>query len=201
MIWAYRTTRNNVTGEVPFELMRRRKAGTRELPAWMRTVLDNCVLAGKEGVENEDVRRKCNKNNNGGARVRNLSRIQKGDWVKVRAKVGMWQKFRGPFKVKEVHRFFVVLENGEKWNLRKVAKYCDANSELVGEKNGFANVQSSSEYGCSSYMLMDDDVLIHSKVDGGVEGGHTSQLEGNFTSLRRTQRNHRTPAYLGDYVR
>ncbi|KAJ1161768.1 hypothetical protein NDU88_002249 [Pleurodeles waltl] len=169
-------------------------------------MLDNCLLDGKDGVENWDMERKYNESNNGWPDVSSPNRIRKGDWVKIKVNIGMWKKFCGPFKVREVHRFFVVLENGERWNLRKAAKYGDANSVQVGEKDCFANVQSSSEEnGCSSYMLMDDDSLIHNNVDGSVDEGcacHVREREDeNYTLLRRTQRNHRTPAYLKDYVR
>ncbi|KAJ1208040.1 hypothetical protein NDU88_003430 [Pleurodeles waltl] len=140
-------------------------------------MLDNWLLDGKDGVENGDMERKYNENNNGWSGVSNPNRIRKGDWVKVKVKVGMWKKLCGLFKVKEVHCFFVVLENSERWNLRKVAKYGDANSIQVGEKDCSAKVQSSSEEnGCSSYMLMDDDLLIHNNVDGSVDEERACRL-------------------------
>ncbi|KAJ1127367.1 hypothetical protein NDU88_005769 [Pleurodeles waltl] len=57
--------------------------------------------------------------------------------------------------------------------------------------------------GCSSYMLMDNDDLIHGV--GGREGrkvGDCSVGEGESMGerlLRRTQRTHRTPFYMKDY--
>ncbi|KAJ1146747.1 hypothetical protein NDU88_013007 [Pleurodeles waltl] len=150
--------RNGVTGEVPFELTRGRKAGARMFPEWMRTMLDRCLCDGKDNKsseKNEECFKMCS---NG---------IRKGDGVKVRINMGMWKKFRGPFKVKEVHCFFVILENGEKWNLRRVAKFGGASSVRMDEDQHSADKQSSKTAdGCSSYMLMDDD-LIHRDGDRG----------------------------------
>ncbi|KAJ1187207.1 hypothetical protein NDU88_003986 [Pleurodeles waltl] len=128
--------------------------------------------------------------------------IRKGDWVKVRINMGMWKKFSGPFKVKEVHCFFVILENGEKWSLRGVAKFGGASSVRMDEDQHSADEQSSkTSDGCSSYMLMDDDDLIHSDR-GGRKGGDCSVGEGESMGerlLRRTQRTRRTPFYMKDY--
>ncbi|KAJ1193071.1 hypothetical protein NDU88_002377 [Pleurodeles waltl] len=158
-------------------------------------MLDRCLRGGKDNKsseKNEECSKVC------------FNGIRKGDWVKVKINMGMWKKFRGPFKAKEVHRFFVILENGEKWNLRRVAKFGGASSVQMDEDQHSADEHSSKVAdGCSSYMLMDDDDLIHSDVDGGgKKGGDCSVGEGENVGqrlLRRTQRTHRTPFYMKDY--
>ncbi|KAJ1214795.1 hypothetical protein NDU88_002406 [Pleurodeles waltl] len=115
LVWAYRTTSNSSTGKVPFEMMRGRKANTRMCPSWMKNVMSGDLA--KEQRE---------KGSSGGQKQREKgSRIKTGDWVKVKpARIsGGLTKFRGPYKVKEVHESFIVLENGEKWNTRRVALY------------------------------------------------------------------------------
>ncbi|KAJ1143938.1 hypothetical protein NDU88_010240 [Pleurodeles waltl] len=159
-------------------------------------MLDRCLCYGKDNKsseKNEECSKVC------------FNGIRTGDWVKVRINMGMWKKFRGPLKVKEVHRFFVILENGEKWNLRRVAKFGGASSVRMDEDQHSADEHSSKTAdGCSSYMLMDDDDLIHRDGDGGGrKGGDCSVGEGENMGerlLRRTQRTHRTPFYMKDYV-
>ncbi|KAJ1161973.1 hypothetical protein NDU88_002453 [Pleurodeles waltl] len=68
--------------------MRGRRAGTRVFPAWMRTMLDNCLLGGTDGVKNWDIEEKYNEHNNAWSDVSGPNGIRKGDWVKIKVKVG-----------------------------------------------------------------------------------------------------------------
>ncbi|KAJ1091717.1 hypothetical protein NDU88_004834 [Pleurodeles waltl] len=134
-------------------------------------MLDRCLCDGKDNKsseKNEEWSKVC------------FNGIRKGDWVKVRINMGMLKKFRGPFKEKEVHHFIFILENGEKWNLRRVAKFGGASSVQMDEDQHSADEHSSKTAdGCSSYMLMDDDDLIHRDGDGGGrKGGDCSVGEG-----------------------
>ncbi|KAJ1106724.1 hypothetical protein NDU88_004124 [Pleurodeles waltl] len=86
----------------------------------------------------------------------NGSKIEIGDWVKVKPGriSGRLTKFRGPYKVKEVQESFIVLENGEKWNMCRVALY---------ERGNAGNVVRGDDAGrlkCSGFMLMDDGELL-----------------------------------------
>ena len=70
------------------------------------------------------------------------NRIEVGDLVKV--KTGRicrgFSKFKGPYRVREKHRFHVVLENEQRWNLRRVALY------EKGERNVSQECVKSSGY-------------------------------------------------------
>ncbi|KAJ1105433.1 hypothetical protein NDU88_002839 [Pleurodeles waltl] len=73
------------------------------------------------------------------------------------------------------------------------------------ENQHSADEQSSKTAdGCSRYMLMDDDDLIHRVGDReGGKVGDCSVGEGESMGeklLRRTQRTHRTPFYMKDYL-
>ena len=107
LVWAYRTTRNGVTGDVPFEVMRGRKPKTKLTTSWMAE-----IVSGKHQLKDE-----------GNSKFD--KRIRVGDLVKVRSgRPGCgWRKFRGPYVVKTVHDYHIKLENGESWNKRNVALY------------------------------------------------------------------------------
>ncbi|KAJ1101437.1 hypothetical protein NDU88_006505 [Pleurodeles waltl] len=166
----------------------------------MRNLLSECMFEGQIADYSEGNKARC---------VGSSLKIRKGDWVKVKVKAGMWNKFRGPFRVREVHPLFVVLENGEKWNLRRVAKFGEANSEQRREEERIVKSQNGNmESSGNSFMLMDDSDLVHNDVDAnGHEEGpgaespcRISGRVGDYMQLRRSQRNHRTLLYLKDYV-
>ncbi|KAJ1150535.1 hypothetical protein NDU88_003326 [Pleurodeles waltl] len=94
----------------------------------------------------------------------------------------------------------------ETWsNLQKVAWYGGAYAVDVGEENGCADAASGrKEYGCSSYMVMDDESLLQKNVGSeyaDVSGSVNVNERGESGELRRTQRSHKTPVYLKDFER
>ncbi|KAJ1097202.1 hypothetical protein NDU88_002327 [Pleurodeles waltl] len=128
----------------------------------MRTLLENDPIydpiydAGKSRESDGNREERTERSYSGRSSEWRGNKIQKGDWVKIKLTSGMWSKFCGLFKVTDVQRFYVILENGEKWNLRRVAWYGSASMvdpELVdhdGEVYG----------GCSSYMMRDDESFM-----------------------------------------
>ncbi|KAJ1177846.1 hypothetical protein NDU88_003098 [Pleurodeles waltl] len=96
-------------------------------------------------------------------------RVEVGDWVKVKSGrvQGGLTKFRGPFRVQRIGTYFVILENGERWNFRNVALY---------QKNGV--FEGNGGEGCSGMMLMgDDDEVVSERSDVSLDGCIERQSE------------------------
>lgn len=153
------------------------------------------------------------------------SHICKGDLVKVRSgrvSKGL-SKFRGPFRVKCVYPQFVVLDNDERWNLRRVALYQRATrfADDTSYCPGHSTLQLDST-GSSGYLLAHNpdlgrdnsgvsptergggngDVSNHDvsdTVQGGSAVGADSSTQPQL-SLQRSNRNRRPPAFLKDFV-
>lgn len=132
-----------------------------------------------------------------------------GDLVKVKPgrSVRFLSKFRGPFKVKAVGGNWVKLENGQTWNLRRVALYCklkDASGVLV-ESDGSSDASSPwllmSDQEFLGTPLGDDSVAFRQSpdiIDVGVPGGGDVLV--CVPRVTRETSERRPPAYLGDYV-
>ncbi|KAJ1207243.1 hypothetical protein NDU88_002635 [Pleurodeles waltl] len=149
LVWGYRTTENTTSCRVPFVDMRGRKPVSKLRPAWMERLL------GGGGAFNGDSANETGDDN---------ERMKPGDWVKIksgRVRQG-FSKFLGPFRVLQVHRWHVLLDNGQRWNFRRVAKFSSA---LEG---GCARRGDD----CSGYMLMKDEDL------SGSSGGERKQFDG-----------------------
>ncbi|KAJ1110805.1 hypothetical protein NDU88_008151 [Pleurodeles waltl] len=201
LVWAYRITEHVCTGKIPFEVMRGRKPIGRIKPSWMQKFVLGCdVLHGK--LMDKFVRRDDSEQRD--------VRIKPDDWVKVksgRVKRGV-SKFLGPFRVLEVHKWHVVLSNGQRWNLRRVAKFAsDWNEGRSGD-------------GCSGFILMGDDDVGEARVreqvldagsgdgisvpDGGAMNANGMNANPSRVSTRpvsaRSTRLTRPPAFLNDFV-
>lgn len=84
--------------------MHERKPGTKLLPTWLVTPKSTPAMDDLRG--SPDVKGVCI-----------------GDWVKIkhgRPSKGLF-KFWGPFRVKQAYSNYVLLDNDNKWNERKVA--------------------------------------------------------------------------------
>ncbi|KAJ1083346.1 hypothetical protein NDU88_003505 [Pleurodeles waltl] len=125
--------------------MRGRKPSTKLTPFWLKALLE-----GNGGVQ------ECQQ----GAR-KHSNKIVPGDWVKIKSGrcIGGLNKFRGPFKVKDIGRWHVVLENGEKWNLGRVARF-----GVQGSKYG---TQRSE---CEGSMLLEDEGVLSESQSYRKEG-------------------------------
>ncbi|KAJ1091019.1 hypothetical protein NDU88_004147 [Pleurodeles waltl] len=137
MVWAHRTTINKATGCSPFEMMRGRKPGSKLTPAWM-------LYGNPKTLEVK-------------GEMEKKSDVVVGDWVKIkRGRLsGGLSKCMGPFKVRQACKEYVVLENGNKWNRRRVALYQKGNDRDVklmhdvSDGNNFM-MMSDEELGCTS---------------------------------------------------
>ncbi|KAJ1126458.1 hypothetical protein NDU88_004865 [Pleurodeles waltl] len=102
-------------------------------------------------------------------------KIEVGYLVKVKPGhvEGGLTKFRSPFKIKEVPDEFVVLENGERWNLGRVSLY---EKENGGKKN--------DDKGCSVFMMMEDGDVLERRIHysrervRNCEGAQSSEQSG-----------------------
>ncbi|KAJ1122408.1 hypothetical protein NDU88_000895 [Pleurodeles waltl] len=85
-------------------------------------------------------------------------RMKVGDLVKVKSRYieGGLTKFRGPFKVRSVQGWVVTLENGERWNMWRVALY-ERGSSDVAKALGSSNKEVLKS--CGGFMMKDCDVL------------------------------------------
>ncbi|KAJ1129350.1 hypothetical protein NDU88_007721 [Pleurodeles waltl] len=137
MVWAHRSTENLVSVRVPLEIMRGRKPVGKLKTSWMEQLVRGCSEYEGEHVSET---------------VCNEAKIKPGDWVKIKS--GRIKKrvckFLGPFKVRNVHGWHVLLENGQRWSFRQVTKFA---SDWSGE-----NELSSDD--CSGYMLMRDEDVV-----------------------------------------
>ncbi|KAJ1207589.1 hypothetical protein NDU88_002980 [Pleurodeles waltl] len=146
MVWAFRTMPHSVTQRIPFVYTRGRLPGTKLVPAWLKEILhDETVFNNSVAFPKK-------------SELRASVRVKVGDWVKVKSGriQGGLTKFRGPFRVQRVGTYFVILENGERWNLRNVALY---------QKNGMIDGMIDKEFdeGCSGMMFMNDDEVVKEK--------------------------------------
>ncbi|KAJ1127460.1 hypothetical protein NDU88_005862 [Pleurodeles waltl] len=204
LVWAYRTTEHVSTGKIPFEVMRGRKPVSRIKPSWMQEFILRCQCHHGKFVDKFD----CKDNSE-----RDDARIKPGDWVKVksgRVRGGL-SKLLGPFRVLEVHKWHVVLSNGQRWNKRRVAKFA---SDWDDGGNGES---------CTGYMLMGDGEVGEAQVekqvldagsgdgvsvpDGGATNEHTRNAHARRVSTRpvslrstRSTRSRRPPVFLNDFV-
>ena len=99
LTWAYRTTRNQTNGQIQFDLMRSRKAGSRLYPRWMRKLVSGTYANGEDVVLIPVQRMR-------------IDNIQPGDLVKVKpGRVsGSFNTFRRPYRVRAVLKFQMVHE-------------------------------------------------------------------------------------------
>ncbi|KAJ1082210.1 hypothetical protein NDU88_002378 [Pleurodeles waltl] len=137
-------------------------------------------------------------------------RVEVGEWVKVKSgkMQGGLTKFRGPFRVQRVGAFFVILENGERWNFRNVALY---------QKSSM--FEGNIDEGSSGMMFMDDDDEVVSERGGMSLDGCVGQQHEDVGSERGDdpvpgdvgsdcgddpdlgKRIRKPPSYLKDFVR
>ncbi|KAJ1190839.1 hypothetical protein NDU88_000158 [Pleurodeles waltl] len=196
LVWAYRTTAHSVTGKIPFEKMRGSKACTKINPPWLSSVLEDGGLFQRSAETSLSVWEKD---------------MKKGDLVKIRTGCtgNGFMKFRGPYVVRDVHEFHVVLENGERWNKRRVALYSRSNGD--GKRKVDSEGWDPDEN--SSFLLMsDEDLLNNRRVD--VQERINSQSEHqqntemdlnmdvnakNVQTRRIGLRSRKLPGYLCDY--
>ncbi|XP_078510091.1 olfactory receptor 5V1-like [Lissotriton helveticus] len=101
-----------------------------------------------------------------------VGRVDVGDYVKI--KLGRKEfgiiKFSEPLRVKEVHKWHVVLENGQNWNFRRIALYSKGRSGVAaasGESSSSKNV-SSSKVVINSKNIPDELVQVDKSVQEGV---------------------------------
>lgn len=189
MVWANCTTAHTNETKSPFELMRGRRPGTKLVPPWMR--------------ENPSWISATHDNQPSHA-------IAVGDLVKVkpgRVRKGL-SKFRGPYKVKNVFSHYIVLENNERWNLRRVALYQKYKSsetpschQADAPSNGYMLAMQSES--------SPQDLLVSRREEGGGDAFHNafhntqSVTGGQQVSLpceARAPILRRPPAYLNDYL-
>ncbi|KAJ1192003.1 hypothetical protein NDU88_001315 [Pleurodeles waltl] len=150
LVWAYRSTVHNTLVSSLFELKRGRKPSTKLTLFWIKSLL-----------EGNSLEEECQKGES-----RNTKKISSGDWVKIKSGrcAGGLNKFRGPFQVKHVGRWHVVLENGEKWNFRRVARFgaqdskfgtqrSECEGSVLGEDEGVTSESRSSTKDIGSNSL------------------------------------------------
>ncbi|KAJ1090026.1 hypothetical protein NDU88_003166 [Pleurodeles waltl] len=186
MVWAHRTTPHSVTQKITFVSMQGRLPGTRLVPAWLKGGWSGNV-GNHTFIKSFETQR-----------INAKLRVEVGDWVKVKSGriQGGLTKFRGPFRVRRVGTFFVILDNGERWNLRNVALY---------QTNGGC-IEKVDE-SCSGLMFMRDDEVIkgdsaNSLNDTNGHGGEDEcmGMRDHIESVLE-KRVRKAPSYLRDFVR
>ena len=159
------------------------------------------LLGGEKDFPKKEVRDKMD----GGG-----DKIHTGDLVKIKSaqNIAGFSKFMGPFEVSKVYEHYVILNNGQKWNRRRVALYSKGvkNSkagELMQSSDGYIylseldNVQNNSQSNVHP---------VQSRNEGSGDGGEIAADVGDMEHVRqnpelpRIRREYRRPDYLKDYI-
>ncbi|KAJ1141051.1 hypothetical protein NDU88_007388 [Pleurodeles waltl] len=122
-------------------------------------------------------------------------RVEVVDWVKMKSGriQGGLSMFKGPFRIRQVGTHYVILENGDRWNLRNVAIY---------QKGG--TTDKKFDEGCSGAMFINDDEVLsdseHMLLSDCVED--VANERGSVESVEMSQKRIRKPPpYLKDFIR
>ncbi|KAJ1095977.1 hypothetical protein NDU88_001126 [Pleurodeles waltl] len=127
--WAYRNTPNSVTNISPFEYMRGKLGCTKLFPAWLGNSLAQVGTNQGKFVMAPGLREEYQRN----YKLRfddkhcvSSVKWKVGDLVLVRNpcfKTKGKSSFRGPFRIREVKRNIVILDNGDAWSMSRIARW------------------------------------------------------------------------------
>ncbi|KAJ1110126.1 hypothetical protein NDU88_007481 [Pleurodeles waltl] len=134
--WAHRNTPNSITNIAPFEYMRGRLGRTKLFPAWFSNTLHRVDLDPDRFDKAPSLRDKYQRNYKLRFDAKHCVgkvRWRVGDLVLVKNpnfKTKGKSSFKGPFRIREVKKNVVILDNGDEWSISRIAK-CTGVGELL----------------------------------------------------------------------
>ncbi|KAJ1210033.1 hypothetical protein NDU88_005401, partial [Pleurodeles waltl] len=130
--WAHRNTPNSVTNIAPFEHLRGRVGRTKLFPARFNNTLVQAKKDPSRFDKAPSLRERYQRNyklrfdiKHGVAKVG----WKAGDLVLVKDpgfKIKGRSLFKGPFRIREVKKNIVILDNGDVWSMSRITKWTDA---------------------------------------------------------------------------